>query len=206
MATLKSLDYKIWGIAWPAILANLSVPLLGLVDAAILGHLDSSRYLGAVALGAALLSFLYWGFGFLRMGTTGRVARALGAGSHASAERELGRAMWLALGLALAVWLAHPLWLDLGFALMAPEAGPMIGASGAIFGLAGALIGHAAVSGWRRSAWMERGSSAATTNLPPQAGPPSRPYGLVGRVGWSLALNRLRRDHAGNRETDAGRH
>jgi MATE family multidrug resistance protein len=122
MAALKSLDYKIWGIAWPAILANLSVPLLGLVDAAILGHLDSSRYLGAVALGAALLSFLYWGFGFLRMGTTGRVARALGAGSQARAERELGRAMWLALGLALAVWLAHPLWLDLGFALMAPDA------------------------------------------------------------------------------------
>lgn len=120
MASLSRLDYKIWGIAWPAILANLSVPLLGLVDAAILGHLDSSLYLGAVALGAALLSFLYWGFGFLRMGTTGRVARALGEGSPEVAERELGRAMWLALGLALGVWLTHPLWLDLGFALMAP--------------------------------------------------------------------------------------
>ena len=80
MQRLSSLNRKIWGIAWPAILSNISVPLLGLVDAAILGHLNNPRYLGAVAIGGALLSFLYWGFGFLRMGTTGLVARAMGAG------------------------------------------------------------------------------------------------------------------------------
>lgn len=120
VATLNRLDYKIWGIAWPAILANLSVPLLGLVDAALLGHLDSSLFLGSVALGAALLSFLYWGFGFLRMGTTGLVARALGRGSGEEAEGELGRAMLLGLLLALLIWISHPLWLQLGFALLAP--------------------------------------------------------------------------------------
>ena len=60
MAQLRPIDRKIWGIAWPAILSNLSIPLLGLVDGAILGNLGDARYLGAVALGAALLSFLYW--------------------------------------------------------------------------------------------------------------------------------------------------
>ena len=72
-------------IAWPAILSNISIPLLGLVDAAILGHLENASFLGAVAIGAALLSFLYWGFSFLRMGTTGLVARASGAGDQAGA-------------------------------------------------------------------------------------------------------------------------
>ncbi|HBM82553.1 MAG TPA: MATE family efflux transporter [Halieaceae bacterium] len=122
MGTATSLDHKIWQIAWPAILSNISIPLLGLVDAGILGHLDDTRYLGAVAIGSALLSFLYWGFSFLRMGTTGRVARALGAGSEAQASLELYRAGVLALALAGLVWLLHPLWLHAGLALMAPDA------------------------------------------------------------------------------------
>ncbi|MBN7797108.1 MATE family efflux transporter [Parahaliea mediterranea] len=115
-----SIDRKIWGIAWPAILSNISIPLLGLVDAAILGHLGSPHYLGAVAIGSALLSFLYWGFGFLRMGTTGLVARAMGAGEPARAHLVLAQSALLALGLALLVWLSHPLLLGLGFTLMAP--------------------------------------------------------------------------------------
>jgi len=84
MESTRRLDHKIWGIAWPAILSNISIPLLGLVNSAILGHLENSSYLGAVAVGAALLSFLYWGFSFLRMGTTGLVARAAGAGDEYS--------------------------------------------------------------------------------------------------------------------------
>lgn len=151
MARLSRLDYKIWGIAWPAILANLSVPLLGLVDAAILGHLESSLYLGAVALGAALLSFLYWGFGFLRMGTTGLVARALGRDDTEAATRELGRAILLALLLALLVWLSHPLWLHLGFALMAPRGDllPLAESYTAIrIGSAPAVLVTYAVVGW----------------------------------------------------------
>ena len=68
---------RVWSLAWPMILANLSVPLLGLVDTAILGHLSDSRYLSAVAISTSLLAFLYWGFGFLRMGTTGASAQLL---------------------------------------------------------------------------------------------------------------------------------
>ena len=64
------------------LLANISVPLLGLIDTAILGHLDQAIYLGAATLGAHLIGLLFWSFGFLRMGTTGFTARALGADDH----------------------------------------------------------------------------------------------------------------------------
>ncbi len=120
MAHSHSLNHKIWQIAWPAILSNISIPLLGLVDTAILGHLNSTVYLGAVAIGASILSFLYWGFGFLRMGTTGLVARALGAGDKARELTVVLQSMVMALILAIMVVLLHPLWLGLGLWLMAP--------------------------------------------------------------------------------------
>lgn len=124
MAHPPGLNHKIWQIAWPAILSNISIPLLGLVDTAILGHLENTYYLGAVAIGASILSFLYWGFGFLRMGTTGLVARAFGAGDS---QRELAivlQSLVLAVVLALAVLVSYPLWLALGLHFMAP--GPEI--------------------------------------------------------------------------------
>ncbi|MFK7829813.1 MAG: MATE family efflux transporter [Congregibacter sp.] len=122
----SALDAKIWSIAWPAILANISIPLLGLVDAALLGHLDSSLHLAAVAVGGAVLSFLYWGFGFLRMGTTGEVARASGAGDEGRAFLSLGRASALALAIALMLLLFRDPLLSLGLTAMGPE--PEVGA------------------------------------------------------------------------------
>ena len=65
----KSDHKQVWHLAAPIIIANLSVPLLGAVDTAVIGHLDQSFYLGAVAIGAVIFHFIYWGFGFLRMGT-----------------------------------------------------------------------------------------------------------------------------------------
>ncbi|SDK43971.1 multidrug resistance protein, MATE family [Microbulbifer yueqingensis] len=99
---------RVWQLAWPMILSNISVPLLGAVDTAILGHQPSPVYLSAVAVGASAISMLLWAFGFLRMGTTGLVAR-----SAASPDGGIGwllRAMWMALllGVALMV-LATPL-------------------------------------------------------------------------------------------------
>lgn len=120
MDAKRSLDRNIWIIAWPAILSNLSIPILGLVDAAMLGHLADTRYLAAVALGGAILSFLYWGFGFLRMGTTGHVARARGAGDHNLAFLVLARSAVLGLAIALAVMLLGPAWIKLGLAIMQP--------------------------------------------------------------------------------------
>lgn len=120
MAQTTGLNHKIWQIAWPAILSNISIPLLGLVDTAILGHLESTLYLGAVAIGASVLSFLYWGFGFLRMGTTGLIARAAGANDRARELAIILQSMVLALALAVLVVASHPLWLRLGLWLMAP--------------------------------------------------------------------------------------
>ncbi len=77
-------------LAWPIILANSAVPLLGLVDTAVIGNLGAAVDLGGIALGALIFNFLYWGFGFLRMGTTGFVARAAGGGDAAEGRAALG--------------------------------------------------------------------------------------------------------------------
>ena len=75
--------HKIWQIAGPMILANISVPLLGMVDTAVMGHLNAPHFLGAVAVGSLIFSFLFWSFGFLRMATTGLIAQAV---SHSDPE------------------------------------------------------------------------------------------------------------------------
>ncbi len=96
---------RVWTIAGPMILANLSTPLLGMVDTAVVGHLDSPVYLGAVALGTMLFTFLFWGFGFLRMVTTGLTSQA-NSGVHANQARDvLMQSGLLALLIALALLL-----------------------------------------------------------------------------------------------------
>ena len=69
---------RVWRLAAPNILANLTIPLLGAVDTAVVGRLGAAE-IGAVAIGATVFSFLYWGFSFLRMGTAGLAAQAHGA-------------------------------------------------------------------------------------------------------------------------------
>lgn len=102
----KNMHHKIWGIAAPMMLANISVPLLGLVDTAILGHLDQARYLSAVAIGTSLLSLVFWGLAFLRAGTTGSSAQCLGRGGDSAAV--LAQAGFLALLLAATLLLIAP--------------------------------------------------------------------------------------------------
>ncbi len=70
----------VWTLAWPVVLANLTIPLVGAVDTAVMGRLPDPAYIGAVAVGATIFNAIYWMFGFLRMGTTGFVAQALGTG------------------------------------------------------------------------------------------------------------------------------
>lgn len=89
--------------AWPIILANAAVPFLGLVDTAVIGNFGSVSDLGAIAFGSLIFSFVYWSFGFLRMGTTGFAAQADGAGDHAEVRAVLGRSMVLALLLGIAL-------------------------------------------------------------------------------------------------------
>ncbi len=83
------------------ILSNVSVPLLGMVDTGVTGHLDSPVYLGAVAVGSMVFSFLYTGVNFLRMGTTGIAAQRFGADDADGLRTSLGQAVIVALGIAL---------------------------------------------------------------------------------------------------------
>lgn len=79
--------------AWPIILANAAVPMLGLADTAVIGRMGTVSDLGAIAFGALLFSFVYWGFGFLRMGTSGFVAQAGGAGDEVEIRAVLMRSL-----------------------------------------------------------------------------------------------------------------
>ena len=97
-----------WHLAWPLILSNLSVPLLGIVDTAVVGHLPEPHYLGAVAIGALAFNVLYFVFGFLRMGTTGLTAQAFGRADGVELRAGLGRAMLLAVLIAGALLAAGP--------------------------------------------------------------------------------------------------
>lgn len=101
---------RVWALAVPIILSNLSVPLVGAVDTAVVGHLPDPVYIGAVALGAVIFNFLYWGFGFLRMGTTGFVAQAYGAGDGIEVRATLARGVLIGVILgALLVAVQSPL-------------------------------------------------------------------------------------------------
>lgn len=88
---------RVWRMAGPIILSNVSVPLLGAVDTAVVGHLPHAYYIGAVGVGAVVFSFIYFAFNFLRMGTTAPTAQAVGAGDWAEVRAMLGRAWFLAL-------------------------------------------------------------------------------------------------------------
>ena len=94
---------QIWTSAWPIILANAATPLLGLVDTAVIGNTGTISNLGSIALGALLFNFVYWGFGFLRMGTTGFTAQADGAGDQAEVRAVLARSLLLALAIGAAL-------------------------------------------------------------------------------------------------------
>lgn len=109
---------KIWLLAWPIILSNISVPLLGLVDAAILGHLESAVYLAAVALGANVLTFVFWSFGFLRMSTTGLVAQACGRNDKEQTVKLLYQGILLALCIGLILILIQPLLIKASIYIM----------------------------------------------------------------------------------------
>jgi len=117
----KNMNREILRLAIPNIISNVSVPLLSSVDTALMGRL-SELHIGAVGIGAMLFNFLYWNFGFLRMGTTGMTAQAFGSRSDASTAHTLGRALLvvgiLSFGILALQW---PLG-QLGIRLMNTEA------------------------------------------------------------------------------------
>ena len=94
---------QVWLLAGPMIISNISVPLVGAVDTAVVGHLPEIHHIGAVAIGALIFSFLYWGFGFLKMGITGYIARAYGNDDQKTIDQTTLRFLILSLSLGLIV-------------------------------------------------------------------------------------------------------
>lgn len=100
-----TLDYRrsnreILALALPSVVSNITVPLLGLADVAIVGHIGDSRYIGAIAIGSMIFNVAYWLFGFLRMGTSGMTAQAFGSGDDVAALGVLVRALTVGWGMA----------------------------------------------------------------------------------------------------------
>ena len=94
-------DRQILQIALPSIVSNITVPLLGLIDVAIVGHMGDAAYIGAVAVGSMIFNLIYWLFAFLRMGSSGMTSQALGRRDMPELTRILVRSMMIALGIAL---------------------------------------------------------------------------------------------------------
>lgn len=106
----RLLHAKVLRLTWPVIIANLSLPMAGAVDTAVVGHLPDPVYIGAVALGALIFSTLYWLVGFLRMGTTGFTAQSYGAGDHREIRAAFARGLGVAVGIGgLIILLQHPI-------------------------------------------------------------------------------------------------
>src|SRR5262245_12719977 len=94
---------RVFRLSLPIIVSNLSIPLMGAVDTAVMGHLPDAAYIGGVALGALFFSYVYWSLSFLRMGTTGFVAQANGARDDQELRHITGRGVLLALALGAAI-------------------------------------------------------------------------------------------------------
>ena len=104
------MNREILRIALPAIVANITVPLLGLVDTAIAGHLGDKVFIGAVAVGAMMFNLVYWNFGFLRMSTSGMTAQTCGSGDFHESAKLLGESTALAIVIsALIIVLQWPI-------------------------------------------------------------------------------------------------
>jgi MATE family multidrug resistance protein len=116
----KSQHRTILAIAFPAILANSSAPLVGLVDTWAIGHLPNPAYLAAIGLGSVIFNFIFWAFGFLRMGTTGFIAQARGKNDDEALITGVWRSLALALGLGLVLLLVQELILLLALRALAP--------------------------------------------------------------------------------------
>ena len=112
------MNKKILQLAIPSIISNITVPLLGLIDVAIVGHLGSAAYIGAIAVGGMLFNIIYWLFGFLRMGTSGMTSQAYGKRDFVEVTRILSRAFLVGMGIAVILFVLQVPILKVAFALI----------------------------------------------------------------------------------------
>ena len=142
---------EILKIALPSIVSNITVPLLGLVDVAIVGHLGAAAYIGAIAVGGMMFNVMYWIFGFLRMGTSGMTSQALGRRDLCEVTRLLARSVGIAFAVAAALILLQKPLLAAALGIMQPTEDVARLASvyflTLIYG-APAMLGLFSLSGW----------------------------------------------------------
>ena len=100
------MNKKILHLALPSIVSNITVPLLGLIDVSIVGHLGATSYIGAIAIGGMLFNVMYWLFGFLRMGTSGLTSQAFGKRNLQDVVHCLFRSVGIGLFLSLIMFVA----------------------------------------------------------------------------------------------------
>ena len=142
---------EILQIALPSIVSNITVPLLGLIDATIVGHLGAASYIGAIAVGGMLFNIIYWIFGFLRMGTSGMTSQAYGQKDEAETMRILARSVGVGMLIALAlIILQYPIE-RIAFTLM--KATPEVERLSSLYFRiciwgAPAVLGLYSISGW----------------------------------------------------------
>ena len=115
-------DRQILQIALPSIVSNITVPLLGMIDVAIVGHMGSPAYIGAVAVGSMIFNLVYWLFGFLRMGSSGLTSQALGRRDLTEIASILARSVFIAFSIALLLILLQIPMKWASFALIGPTA------------------------------------------------------------------------------------
>lgn len=123
---MKEINREILKLAIPSILANITVPIVGMVDIAVAGHLDANAatLIGGIAIGSMLFDLLYWNFGFLRVGTGGLAAQAYGRGDRGECAKVLMRALGIAL--ASAVLLIAIQWLFVKAAFLVVDSTPEV--------------------------------------------------------------------------------
>ena len=115
---MKSLNLQILRLAIPSILANITIPLVGVVDTAIVGHIDSATAIGGIAIGTMLFDLLYWNFGFLRVGTSGMTAQAYGRGDRVECAKLLSQSVAIALIGTAMIWLLQWLFVTVVLAIV----------------------------------------------------------------------------------------
>ena len=100
---MSKTNKEILRLAIPSILANITIPLVGIVDTAIVGHLSDAAAIGGIAIGTMLFDLLYWNFGFLRVGTSGLTAQAYGSGDETECRKILLRSLSIAMMAAVVI-------------------------------------------------------------------------------------------------------
>ena len=115
---MMKMNKEVLRLAVPSILANITVPIVGIVDVAIAGHISDASAIGGIAIGTMLFDLLYWNFGFLRVGTGGMTAQAFGRGDEMGAMKIFTQSMSIALGAALLIWMVQWLFVSVVLALV----------------------------------------------------------------------------------------